>query len=105
MPYLSAGTYIIHVIASAIFPGGLVMTSVFIIVPRLAKSPALIGYTMGILNTLYYIGVFASTPVITGLTRGNTTWVAPSLALTAASVVTLVCAILASGMSKKQFSA
>ncbi|MDR1541665.1 MAG: MFS transporter [Clostridiales bacterium] len=102
MPYLGPETYVAHVIASAIFPGGLVMTSVFIIVPRLCKSPALVGITMGILNTLYYIGVFASTPLITALSQENTTWQAPSLLMTAASAVVLICAATASLMNRKQ---
>lgn len=102
MPYLSSGTYIVHVLASAIFPGGMVMTSVFIIVPQLAKRPQLIGYSMGLLNTLYYIGVFASTPLILGMTNGNTSWTVASLVMTAASVVILVCAFIAMSMAKKQ---
>lgn len=74
IPHLGTSmvAYVIHVIASAIFPGGLVMTSVFIIVPQLAKRPALIGLSMGLLNTLYYIGVFLSTPVLNVLAGPST---------------------------------
>lgn len=102
IPYLGPTTYVAHVIASAIFPGGLVMTSIFIIVPQLTKRPALIGLSMGLLNTLYYIGVFLSTPLLTALSQNNTTWTAPSLVMTGASVVVLFCSILAMGMEKKQ---
>ena len=102
IPYLGPSTYVLHVLASAIFPGGLVMTSIFIITPMIARSPKLIPLSMGVLNTLYYIGVFASTPVITALSEGNTNWVNPSLVLTAASVVVLVCVCLAMAAAKKQ---
>lgn len=102
IPYLGPSTYIAHVLASAIFPGGLIMTSIFIFTPQLAKKPALIPLSMGLLNTLYYIGVFASTPVVTALSENNTNWNAPSLALTAASVVVLVCILIAQRLAKKQ---
>lgn len=102
IPYLGPSTYVLHVLASAIFPGGMVMTSIFIITPQIAKRPALIPLSMGFLNTLYYIGVFASTPVITALSDGNTNWVTPSLALTAASVVVAACMVVAMGIAKKQ---
>lgn len=105
IPYLTTNTYILHVLASAIFPGGMVMTSVFVIVPQIAKRPQLIGYSMGLLNTLYYIGVFASTPLILGMTNNNTNWVTPSLVMTAASVVVLVCAIIAMNMARRQRNA
>ncbi|MDR2106229.1 MAG: MFS transporter [Coriobacteriales bacterium] len=102
VPLLAPGLYVWHVIASAIFPGGLALTSIFIIVPRLARSPQLIGLTMGILNTLYYIGVFASTPVITALSQNNTNWSLPAFALTGASVGILICMVIAQGLAKKQ---
>lgn len=102
IPYLGPSTYIAHVLASAIFPGGLIMTSIFIFTPQLAKKPSLIPLSMGLLNTLYYIGVFASTPVVTALSENNTNWNTPSLVLTAASVIVLVCILVAQRLAKKQ---
>lgn len=102
IPYLGPSTYIVHVLASAIFPGGLIMTSIFIFTPQLAKRPALIPLSMGLLNTLYYVGVFASTPVVTALSENNTNWTTPSLVLTAASVIVLVCIVIAQRLAKKQ---
>mgnify|MGYP000855211223 CR=1 FL=1 len=101
IPYLTASTYIAHVIVSAICPGGLVMTSVFIIVPQLTERPALIGYSMSFINLMYYIGVFASTPVILGAANGAGGWKSASLLMTAASVLVFIFAIAASAMSKK----
>lgn len=109
MPHLggSSAAYIIYALATGIVPGGMIMTSMFIFTPQLAKRPALIGLSMGLLNTLYYIGVFLCTPVITALVGPNTSpsnWVAPSLVMTGACVVVLICSVVAMGMAKKQKS-
>lgn len=110
MPHLggSNAACIIYALATGIVPGGMIMTSMFIFTPQLAKRPQLIGLSMGLLNTLYYIGVFASTPVLTALAGENTSpanWTAPSLLMVGCCVVVLVCSVLAMGMSKKQKAA
>lgn len=107
MPYLgdSSAAYIIYALATGIVPGGMIMTSMFIFTPQLAKRPALIGLSMGLLNTLYYIGVFASTPVITALAGDNSSpanWTAPSLLMVALCVIVLICSVVGMGMAKKQ---
>lgn len=107
MPHLgtSPAAYILYALATGIVPGGMIMTSMFIFTPQLAKRPALIGLSMGMLNTLYYIGVFLSTPVITALAGDNSSpanWTAPSLLMTAASVVVLICSVAGMNMHKKQ---
>lgn len=107
MPHLgdSSAAYIIYALATGIVPGGMIMTSMFIFTPQLAKRPALIGLSMGLLNTLYYIGVFASTPVITALAGDNSSpanWTAPSLLMVALCVIVLICSVVGMGMAKKQ---
>ena len=107
MPHLgdSSVAYIIYALATGIVPGGMIMTSMFIFTPQLAKRPALIGLSMGLLNTLYYIGVFASTPVITALAGDNSSpanWTAPSLLMVALCVIVLICSVVGMGMAKKQ---
>lgn len=107
MPYLggSSAAYILYALATGIVPGGMIMTSMFIFTPQLAKRPALIGLSMGLLNTLYYIGVFFSTPVVTALAGDNSSpanWTAPSLLMAAACVVVLVCSVLGQNLAKKQ---
>lgn len=60
---------------------------------------------MGLLNTLYYIGVFLSTPVITALAGDNSSpanWTAPSLLMTACCIVVLICSVAAKNLHKKQ---
>ena len=95
MPYLGPSTYIVHVLVSAICPGGLVMTSIFCLAPMLSKRPALIGYSMSIINMLYYIGVFASTPVIVG--AASSSWKSASLIMTAAGAVVLLFVVASMG--------
>ena len=107
MPHLgsSPAAYVAYALATGIVPGGMIMTSMFIFTPQLAKRPALIGLSMGLLNTLYYIGVFFSTPVITALAGDNASpanWTAPSLLMTAACVVVLICSIAGQSLAKKQ---
>ena len=107
MPHLgsSPAAYIAYALATGIVPGGMVMTSMFIFTPQLAKRPALIGLSMGLLNTLYYIGVFLCTPVITALAGDNSSpanWTAPSLLMTACCIVVLICSVAAKNLHKKQ---
>jgi len=107
MPHLGSSpvAYILYALATGIVPGGMIMTSMFIFTPQLAKRPQLIGLSMGLLNTLYYIGVFLSTPVITALVGDNASpanWTVPSLLMTAASVVVLLCSVAGKGLAKKQ---
>ena len=102
MPYLGPSTYIVHVLVSAICPGGLVMTSIFCLAPMLSKRPALIGYSMSIINMLYYIGVFASTPVIVG--AASSSWKSASLIMTAAAAGAVVLLFVVASMGTKEAS-
>ena len=67
MLILTPGTYVVHVLASAVFPGGLVMTSIFCMVPAIAKRKESVGYYMAVVNLLYYTGVFFASPVMVKL--------------------------------------
>jgi predicted MFS family arabinose efflux permease len=66
----SSLAYIIHILAIALFGGGICMTANLVIGPTLAKSPAHIGYTMSLINMLFYIGSVACSPVMLGLATG-----------------------------------
>lgn len=100
-PYLTPSLYIVHIIGCAIFPGSFVMTVMYIIIPRVCGRPEMIGYSMGLLNTFYYIGVFFSTPVLTVLSKGNTTWTAPSVVLGICGVVVLACMVFGLRFARK----
>jgi predicted MFS family arabinose efflux permease len=66
----SSLAYIMHILATALFGGGICMTANLVIGPTLAKSPAHIGYTMSLINMLFYIGSVACSPVMLGLAAG-----------------------------------
>lgn len=85
MLILTPGTYVVHVLASAVFPGGLVMTSIFCMVPAIAKRKESVGYYMAVVNLLYYTGVFFATPVMVKLMEVSWPAVAGTVAVMAAA--------------------
>ena len=68
-PFLGDGSYIPHVLMSAVFPGGLGMTAIFCIAPAAGKKGRAPGDNVAVVNMLYYIGVFAATPAVTALAQ------------------------------------
>lgn len=87
-------TYLIHVLASAVFPGGFVMTSVFCMVPHIAGSTENIGYCSAVVNLFYYIGVFLSTPVLVKAMQENWIYVPLIMAFTALAAGMLLWACI-----------
>lgn len=85
MLILTLGTYVVHVLASAVFPGGLVMTSIFCMVPAIAKRKESVGYYMAVVNLLYYTGVFFATPVMVKLMEVSWPAAAGTVAVMAAA--------------------
>lgn len=85
MLILTPGTYVVHVLASAVFPGGLVMTSIFCMVPAIAKRKESVGYYMAVVNLLYYTGVFFATPVMMKLMEVSWPAAAGTVAVMAAA--------------------
>lgn len=63
---LGPSTYILHSVCSAILCG-YILTSVDIIAPTIAQKPIFVGYTISLVRLSYFLGAFASTPVILGL--------------------------------------
>ena len=60
---LSSTTYVLHTLLTAMFCG-LVIPGVLYIAPGMAKRPALIGYTVALVNLVYFIAIFAGVPVV-----------------------------------------
>ena len=60
---LSEATYVLHTLLTAMFCG-LIIPSVLYLAPLSAKRPALVGYTVALINQLYFIGIFAGAPLI-----------------------------------------
>lgn len=103
---LGDATYALNVIGSALFPGGIVMTPMFVLAPLLVNKAADAPMGTCLINTFFYLGQFVSTPVTTALSDGNTNWVTPSVALSVSCVLLLVFLVasqrtlLASGRSE-----
>ena len=88
MLLLTPGTYALHVLFSAVFPGGLVMTSIFCMAPAIAKRKEQIGYYMAVVNLMYYTGVFFATPVMVKLMEVS--WPAAAGTVAVLALATLV---------------
>lgn len=86
LPYLGEATYAVNVIASAVFPGGIVMAPMFVLAPLLVRKAELAPMGTSLMNTFFYLGQFVSTPVTTALSENNTNWNTPSIVLSAACV-------------------
>jgi len=99
---LGPSTYVANVLGSSVFLGGLGITSMFVLAPRLAQDPAHVGQATGLLNAFYYAGILVSTPVLSLLSQGNTTWVAPSVAMTVACAGLLACVLVSRKLSVRQ---
>lgn len=86
LPYLTDATYALNVVGSAVFPGGIVISPMFVLAPLLVNRASLGPMATSLMNTFFYLGQLVSTPVTTALSDGNTTWLAPSLALSVACI-------------------
>lgn len=89
------GAYIAHAFAVALLIGGLSLTSDLCIGPTLAKNQSYIGYSMSFINLLYYVGVFACTPVILFVVEKSGWGAATGLLMAVTVVCTILMAILA----------
>jgi predicted MFS family arabinose efflux permease len=97
----SPASFIVHLFMVALLVGGIGITSNLCIGPALAKSPALIGYSMSFINLLYYIGAFACTPVLLGAAEASG-WGAAVAILAVISVAATILTALLLIPSKKQ---
>ena len=87
------GTFITHSLATSLF-SGLGFTCVFYLAPKLAKRPQNIGYSISIVNQIYYIGVFLSTPVIISLIESSGFHSAKWFMVVISAVAVVLAAIL-----------
>ncbi|MDR0671288.1 MAG: MFS transporter, partial [Oscillospiraceae bacterium] len=86
---LGPATYVLHAGASSLFIGGFALTANLCIAPQLAKSPHYIGYTMSFVNLLYYIGIFASTPLVLSMV-GQGGWRLATILMVAVAAAALL---------------
>lgn len=98
----SEGVYLTHVLGSSFFTG-LVIPAVLTLAAKAARTPAEISTVVGMINFIYYIGVFAGTPVITAMSEGGKTSAA-TLPLAGAAFVGLLSISAFILISRKQKS-
>lgn len=98
--HLGPGLYIPEAVAAALFPGGIAVTCFFMLAPELAKHPEYVPVSTGLLNTAYYLGIFVSTPALTALSDGGSSWVVPSYAMAGAALALIVFTALSMCLAK-----
>jgi predicted MFS family arabinose efflux permease len=92
---LGPSTFVLHLALVALLIGGIGITSDLCIGPTLAKSSSYIGYSMSFINLLYYVGVFASTPLTLWLVETSGWGAATTLLIIVSIVATVLAGILA----------
>lgn len=101
-PMLSQNTYILHTLFAAMFTG-LIIPAILYIAPGVTSKPALIGYSIALVNLMYYVGIFFGVPIVMN-TSAASGWSAASYILTGVSLFGAVLFIIFPGMAKKSQS-
>ena len=82
---LIQSVYIWHTLATALF-AGMIIPANLAIAPSVAKKPVLIGYTVAIVNMIYYVGIFFGAPMVLGAVE-QTGWNSGTIILTVVSII------------------
>lgn len=77
------------------------MTSIFCMVPAIAKRKESVGYYMAVVNLLYYTGVFFATPVMVKLMEVSWPAAAGTVAVMAAASLVFYFTVRYSLRNKK----
>lgn len=93
--HIVAGTYVLCVLGTAATAGGVAMTSVFVLTPRLAGGPDRVPLATGLLNSCFYLGGLVTTPVLMALSGNGVSWTLPSYVLAGACAL-FACCVFAS---------
>lgn len=89
--HIADDTYVLCVLATAATAGGVAMTSVFVLAPRLAGHPSYVPLATGLLNSCFYLGGLVTTPVLTSLSSDGASWELPSYVLAGACALFVAC--------------
>ena len=89
--HIAGDTYVLCVLGTAATAGGVAMTSVFVLAPRLAGHPSYVPLATGLLNSCFYLGGLVTTPVLTSLSSNGTTWELPSFVLAGSCILFVIC--------------
>ncbi|MDR0519472.1 MAG: MFS transporter [Clostridiales Family XIII bacterium] len=98
--HLSPPTYIVHTLLSAVFTG-LTISAVLVLAPMSAKRPSLIGYSVALVNTVYFLGMFVGAPAVMGA-AASSGWGAASMVLVAVSAIGIVSSIIFLATSRQK---
>ena len=90
--HLTPPTYIVHTLLSALFTG-LIISAVLVLAPMSAKCPSLIGYSIALVNTIYFLGMFVGAPAVMGASASSG-WETASLILVAVSILGVIAAAI-----------
>jgi len=71
------------------------------IAPGVARKPVLIGYTVSIVNMIYYVGIFIGAPLVLGSVE-KTGWNSGVIILTVVSIVGFLFMICFMSLSRKK---
>lgn len=91
--YLSPGLYIFHTLSIALVTCAL-NPAIFSLPAVVAKKPSLVGYTVGIVNCLYFVGAFLSAPVLTTAAARGGDWSATKTPLAVVVALIVVLAVI-----------
>lgn len=96
LAHVPSAVYVACILGTAFFAGGIGVTAMFVIAPRLAERPAYVGQASGLLSACFYLGALLCTPVLVSLAGdGASSWELPTLAL-ALSCALMVVLVVAS---------
>jgi len=100
--HLTPPTYIVHTLLSALFTG-LIISAVLVVAPMSAKRPSLIGYSIALVNTVYFLGMFIGAPVVMG-TAATSGWGAASTVVVVVSVIGVIGSVVFLATDRKRES-
>jgi predicted MFS family arabinose efflux permease len=100
---LGPPTYILHTLLSALFTG-LIISAVLVVAPMSAKRPALIGYSIAIVNMIYFLGMFVGAPAVMGASASSG-WGTASMILVAASLLGVAASLVFLATDRKRKAA
>jgi predicted MFS family arabinose efflux permease len=98
--HLTPPMYIVHTLLSAVFTG-LTISAVLVVAPMSAKRPSLIGYSVALVNTVYFLGMFIGAPAVMG-TAATSGWSAGSMILVVVSIIGVIGAAVFLAVDRKK---
>ncbi len=93
--------YLVHIVLIAFFPG-VVVTAYNCLVPLCVESPVQIGNGIGVVNTLYNLGIFLGSPIVLYAVEAAGTWTAASVILASVAVLAILAMLAYLAFASKE---